>query len=115
MRSTLVNSSILTIQDSKSLEHILIVPALKSIQFQNLPTRESTNAAYLSMVEDSGILGLIETSFSPEELFTRRKESTLVLFGDHSVHFSRFPIWLSILVILARNSNQAKKTILSLF
>ena len=65
------------------------------------------------MVEDSGILGLIEISFSQEESFMKRKESIQALYGDQNVHFSRSPTWLSTLVTAARNLNQAKKTILN--
>ena len=82
----LENNLNLTILASKLLGHILIVLVLKSIQFRNLLTRESTNAVCLSMEEDFGILGLIETSFLQEELFIKRKENTQVLFGDQNVH-----------------------------
>jgi hypothetical protein len=63
------------------------------------------------MEEDFGILGLIETSFLQEELFTKKKESIQVLFGDQSALFSKFPIWLFTFLTTVRNSNQAKKTI----
>lgn len=67
------------------------------------------------MVEDFGILGLIEILFSLEELFMRKKESIKVLFGDQNVHFLRYPTWLFTLVTAVRNFNRAKKTILNLF
>jgi hypothetical protein len=44
------------------------------------------------MVEDYGILGLIEILFSQGESFMRRKESIQVLYGDQNVHFLRSPI-----------------------